>query len=134
MGYISRRRFVASSAATLAAPLIVPAATLGSSAAPSNQITVGCIGTGSHGIARNLKMYLKQKDARVLAVCDVDAGHMQAAKQLVDQQYGNRDCSTTTDFRDILERPDIDAVMISTPDHWHTLMSVLAIRAGKDVQ
>lgn len=53
---------------------------------------------------------------------------------MVDTQYGNHDCGTTKDFREVIERPDIDSVMISTPDHWHTLMSVMAVRAGKDVQ
>jgi predicted dehydrogenase len=133
MAHISRRRFVAASAAALTAPLIVPAAAFGATA-PSNKITVGFIGTGSHGVARNLKMYLHQSDARVLAVCDVDAGRMRDAKQLVDRHYDNADCAMTSDFREILDRDDIDAVMISTPDHWHTLMSVLAVRAGKDVQ
>jgi predicted dehydrogenase len=133
MAHISRRRFVAASAATLAAPLIVPATSFGA-AAPSNKITVGVIGTGSHGVGRNLKMYLQQSDARVLTVCDVDATRMRDAKQLVDNAYGNTDCAMTGDFREILARDDIDAVMISTPDHWHTLMSVLALRAGKDVQ
>jgi predicted dehydrogenase len=59
---------------------------------------------------------------------------MRRAKEIVDEQYQNHDCAATKDFREVLARPDIDAVMISTPDHWHTLMSVLAVRAGKDVQ
>ena len=70
----------------------------------------------------------------MLAVCDVDETHLGRAKKTVDIQYGNKDCATTKDFREVLARDDIDAVMISTPDHWHTLMSVMAMRAGKDVQ
>ena len=66
--------------------------------------------------------------------CDVDTNRMNHAKKIVDQNYGNKDCATSKDFRDVLARDDIDAVMISTPDHWHTLMSVMALRAGKDVQ
>jgi len=67
-------------------------------------------------------------------VCDVDDGHLRTAKKNVDVNYGNKDCATTKDFREVLARDDIDSVMISTPDHWHTLISVMAIRAGKDVQ
>jgi myo-inositol 2-dehydrogenase / D-chiro-inositol 1-dehydrogenase len=131
---ISRRHFLRAAAFTAAsAPLLVPAAVRGAHA-PSNRITVGFIGTGSHGLGWNLRRYLDFKDAQVLAVCDVDASHLHKAKRVVDGQYLNQDCTATRDFREILDRPDIDAVMISTPDHWHTLMSVLAVRAGKDVQ
>ena len=120
----------------LAAPWIVPAKVLGrdGGVTPSETIQVGFIGTGSHGIHWNLRAYLEQPDARVIAVCDVDRRHMAEAKQMIDQKYGNTDCTMTQDFREILARPDIDAVMISTPDHWHVLMSVMAIKAGKDVQ
>ena len=89
---------------------------------------------GSHGINRNLKHYLHQSDARVVSVCDVDRQRLQRAKTMVDEAYGDQGCHRTTDFREVLQRDDIDAVMISTPDHWHTLMSVEAMRAGKDVQ
>lgn len=122
--------------AVLAAPYIVPSTVLGrdGAVAPSEKITVGFIGTGSHAIHRNLPLYLQQPDAKVLVVCDVDSKHMAEAKALVDKKYGNSDCTTTKDFRDILVRQDIDAVMITTTDHWHVLMSVMAVRAGKDVQ
>jgi predicted dehydrogenase len=128
----SRRHFL-KTAATLAAPTIIPSHVLGKDA-PSNKITVGFIGVGGHGNGWNLPAYLKQTDARVLTVCDVDDSHLRTAKKNVDINYGNQDCTTTKDFREVLARDDIDAVMISTPDHWHTLMSVMAIRAGKDVQ
>ncbi|MBI2479923.1 MAG: Gfo/Idh/MocA family oxidoreductase [Planctomycetia bacterium] len=133
MKNISRRHFLGTGTASLATPFFVRSKVLGADA-PSNKITVGFIGTGGHGIGRNLKSYLTLPDAKVLAVCDVDGERMRSAKELVDRQYGNSDCATTKDFREILARPDIDAVMISTPDHWHTLMSVMALRAGKDVQ
>lgn len=121
------------SAAALGFPTIIPARVLGENA-PSKRINVGFIGVGDHGFSVNLAAYLAQADARVLAVCDVDSQRMQRAKRTVDLKYGNQDCTTHGDFREILARPDIDAVMISTPDHWHTLMSVMAMRAGKDVQ
>jgi len=137
--HIHRRTFL-HGAATLGLagmmPTVVPARALGrdGATAPSETITVGFIGTGGHGIGRNLRMVLGQPDARVLVVCDVDRNRMAQAKKLVDEKYGNTDCATTIDFRDILARRDIDAVMISTPDHWHVLISVMAAKAGKDVQ
>ena len=129
----SRRHFI-KTATALAAPTIIPASVLRGKDTPSNKITVGFIGVGGHGNGWNLPAYLKQSDARVLTVCDVDDSHLRTAKKNVDTNYGNQDCTTTKDFREVLAREDIDAVMISTPDHWHTLMSVMAIRAGKDVQ
>jgi len=67
-------------------------------------------------------------------VCDVDGFRMRKAKAMVDAAYDNQDCAMSKDFRDVLGRKDIDAVMISTPDHWHTVISLMAARAGKDVQ
>src|SRR5512137_1166870 len=136
---LTRRAFLQQSTSALgtvlAAPLIVPSSLFGAGGvAPSNRITIGFIGTGSHGTAWNLPRYLKQPDARVLVVCDVDCDHMEFAKEKVDEFYQNKNCAMTADFREVLARPDIDAVMISTPDHWHTLISVMAARAGKDVQ
>ncbi|MFW6170001.1 MAG: Gfo/Idh/MocA family protein [Planctomycetota bacterium] len=137
---MNRRSFLRRSAGTaataMAAPCVIPASALGreGAVAPSEKITAGFIGTGSHGIHRNLRMYLRQPDARVLSVCDVDGSRMRDAKKMVDEKYKNSDCGASRDFRDILARDDIDTVMISTPDHWHVLMSVMAVKAGKDVQ
>jgi predicted dehydrogenase len=131
---ISRRTFVhAATLGAIAAPSFVPASVFGADA-PSKKITIGFIGAGDHGTTWNLDAYLKLPGARVLAVCDVDGFRMRKAKAIVDAAYDNEDCSITKDFRQIIERKDIDAVMISTPDHWHTLISVMAARAGKDVQ
>jgi len=130
---VTRRSFLRT-AAVLATPCLIPARLLGA-AAPSNLITMGFIGTGDHGTGWNLRRYLELKQmARVLVVCDVDGQRMRHAKEVVDEQYLNKACAMTKDFREVLARKDIDAVMISTPDHWHTLISVLALRAGKDVQ
>jgi myo-inositol 2-dehydrogenase / D-chiro-inositol 1-dehydrogenase len=137
--HLTRRAFLKQSTAAvttaLAAPLLSPSFLFGAAGvAPGNRITIGFIGTGSHGTGWNLPRYLKQPDARVLVVCDVDRDHMEFAKDKVDELYQNKDCAMTPDFREVLARPDIDAVMISTPDHWHTLISLMALRAGKDVQ
>lgn len=137
---LDRRHFlstgIGAAGAIAAMPYFVPAKALGrdGAIAPSEKITIGFIGTGSHGTHWNLRFYLQQPDAQVLVACDVDSNAMGEAKKQIDQKYGNNDCALTKDFRDVLARPDIDAVMISTPDHWHVLMSVMAIRAGKDVQ
>jgi len=135
---ISRRQFLKGSAGAAAvlsgvAPTLVPASVFGADA-PSNRITIGMIGVGDHGTGWNLSFYLKNKAARVLAVCDVDSNRLFRAQETVNDRYGTEDCFATKDFREILARKDIDAVMISTPDHWHTIMSLLAIQAGKDVQ
>ncbi|MBI2928399.1 MAG: Gfo/Idh/MocA family oxidoreductase [Verrucomicrobia bacterium] len=134
---LTRRAFLRNTAASLAvAPLVVPSTVLGADGgvAPSNRITVGFIGVGDHGVAWNLSRYLRLPVAKVLAVCDVDGRRLYRAKETVNERYQNEDCTATKDFREILARKDIDAVMISTPDHWHTLISLLAIHAGKDVQ
>lgn len=137
---LSRRSFIRRAAGTagiaVGAPQMVSSAVLGAEGktAPSNRITVGFIGTGSHGMGWNLGPYLRHKDAQIMAVCDVDEGHMMRAKETVNDRYQNEDCLGTKDFREVLARKDIDVVMISTPDHWHTLISLLAMQAGKDVQ
>ncbi len=133
MSTLSRRQFLRAGAAMSIAPAFIPARLLGAEA-PSKKITVGFIGTGDHGTGWNLRRYLELREAKVVVVCDVDGNRMRHAKNNVDETYGNRDCAMTKDFREVLARPDIDAVMISTPDHWHTLISVMALRAGKDVQ
>lgn len=134
---LNRRKFLRQGLGLAAgAPLLphlAPASIFGASA-PSNRINVGFIGTGGHGTGWNLRRYLTLPQAVVRVVCDVDTGRMNHARDNVNAAYGNRDCATAQDFRDVLSRQDIDAVMISTPDHWHTLLSILAIRAGKDVQ
>lgn len=130
---ISRRQFVQTGAAVAAAPIYIPSRLLGTNS-PSNRTTVGFIGVGDHGRSWNLKYYLDLPESQVVTVCDVDSERMKKAKDMVDEKYGNQDCTMTKDFREVLARKDIDAVMISTPDHWHTLISVMALRAGKDVQ
>src|SRR5512143_1351838 len=120
---LSRRQFLRSAAAGVALPCLIPASVLGADA-PSRKITIGFIGVGGHGLDWNLDKYLKLPAARVLMVCDVDGWRMRKAKAIVDSVYDNQDCAMSQDFREVLARPDIDAVMISTPDHWHTLISV----------
>lgn len=124
-----RRRDFLKVAAAASLPAFFPARAAGANA----QVTLGCIGMGSHGVGWNLDAFLKIPEARVLAVCDVYADRRESARGIVNAAYGNQDCAAVADFREILARGDIDAVVISTPDHWHVLMSVMAARAGKDV-
>ena len=131
MSSLNRRRFLATSALA-AAPTILPSRVFGDNA-PSKQITLGFIGMGRQGTGRNLGNFLPQKDARVLAVCDVVKSQAERAKKKVDDKYGNKDCFACQDFREVLERDDIDAIVISTPDHWHVPLSMAALAAGKDV-
>src|SRR5207302_11090451 len=111
------------SGGAIALPDCVAASVLGADA-PSKKTTIGFIGTGDHGTTWNLDRYLKLLAARVVMVCDVDGLRMRKAKALVDAAYDNEDCAMSKDFREVIARRDIDAVMISTPDHWHTLVSV----------
>ena len=137
---MNRRSFLKQTAqATLGAavfPYVVAPSSLGKagSVAASERITVGFIGTGGHGIAMNLKMFLAQPDAQAVAVCDVDPVNLKKGLDTVNAKYGNNDCATYQDFREVLARDDIDAVMISTPDHWHVPIAIAAAKAGKDVE
>ncbi len=137
---MNRRRFLKQTGCVavggLSLPYLVSSSALGKAGAvaASERITVGFIGTGGHGIDMNLKSFLAQPDAQAVAVCDVDPVNLHKARDLVNARYGNTDCMTTQDFREILARADIDAVMISTPDHWHVPISIAAARAGKDVE
>ena len=137
---ITRRSFLKQAATVGASGLVLPyvirPSALGASGtvAASNRITVGFIGTGGHGRSVNLKNFLGNADAQAMAVCDVDPNNLNIAREMVNKKYGNTDCATYSDFREVLARDDIDAVMISTPDHWHVPISIAAAKAGKDVE
>lgn len=118
--------------AVLGLPTIIPSRVLGE-AAPSKQISLGFIGAGAQGLNYNLKLFLNEPDARVVAFCDAYRSRAEKAARLVDQRQGTSGCKAYGDFRRILEDPSIDAVVISTPDHWHVPMSLMALEAGKDV-
>jgi predicted dehydrogenase len=132
----SRRGFLAAAGAT-AAPLVVPASVFGSAdTAPNSRIALGMIGVGRMGHL-HARLLAERDDVQVLAVCDVEEGRRQAAKQAIEQQYarrsGARRVALYNDFRDLLARKDVDAVVISTPEHWHAIQAIEAVKAGKDV-
>lgn len=132
---LSSRRDILKLSLAAAMPIVLPSRVLGlgDTPAPSERITLGFIGVGSHGLGYNLNTFLWEADARILAVCDVFGSRRKQAKETVDKKYGNRDCREYADFRELLAAKDLDAVCISTPDHWHVPISLLALEAGKDV-
>jgi len=138
----SRRMFMKALLAASAAPMVVPARVLGreGAVAPNSRINLAMIGTGRQVFYSNLPWFLWSKDVQVAAVCDVDAWRADLARQLVEASYANamaagsyKGCAVYRDFREVLARKDVDAVMISTPDHWHAYMAVAAAQAGKDI-
>jgi predicted dehydrogenase len=125
------RRAALKSAAAVSVPLVLPGRLFGADA-PSKKVTMASIGIGWQG-GSNLGSFLGNSDCRVLAVADVDSKHLKAAAGHVNNQYGNKDCKTYKDFRELLARSDIDGVCISTPDHWHAITAIAAAHAKKDI-
>ncbi len=137
---IRRRQFLKAALATVSAPMVIPSSAFGlaGSTAPSERITMGLIGCGGHGCGWNLDRMFENNDQQVIAVCDVDKKHMENARQKVNRHYSKklgRDYKSDTygDFRDLVNRKDIDAVDVATPDHWHIIPALTAIKAGKHV-
>jgi predicted dehydrogenase len=139
---LPRRSFLARSSAALAvlaAPGIVPARVLGARS-PGNRINVGLVGMGRQMTKPNLPQFLALPDVQVVAVCDVDAWRLEQARRTVEAHYGAQagkdawhGCTAHRDFREVLARDDVDAVMIATPDHWHVPIAIEAAKAGKHV-
>jgi len=127
-------RQTAAAGAAIGAPYFIPASALGrgGAVAPSERIVMGGLGIGSRGTS-DLQPLLANADVQFVAVCDVRQERRQAVKRIVDRKQGNDDCQTYSDMHEILAREDIDALLIATGDRWHTLASILAAKAGKDV-
>ncbi len=117
-----------------ALPYFIPSSIIGRNniVPPSDKIRIGCIGVGWQGTS-NMRTFLKESDAVIVAVCDIDKNHLEEAKNTVNTYYGNKDCKTYHDYKELLGRKDIDAVSIGLPDHWHGIVSVAAAKAGKDI-
>jgi predicted dehydrogenase len=151
----SRRNFlkttIPATTAAFAFPTLIPGRALGLSGtvAPSNRITVGIIGTGNQGF-NDINSFLRDDRVQIVAVCDVNresagywegkVGGREPARRLVEGYYAKhrrdatyRGCSTTAEFAELLARPDIDAVEVCTPDHWHAIMVIEACNAKKDI-
>ncbi|MHC4434862.1 MAG: Gfo/Idh/MocA family protein [Planctomycetota bacterium] len=131
---LNRREFVSGIAGILTFPHVVASSALGraGAAAASQTVSMGAIGIGGRG-RQILQALMGRSDCRMLAVCDVDSGRLDQARDIVNSKYDNSHCAAYSDYRDLLVRDDIDAVLIASPDQWHVLQSVEAARAGKDM-
>jgi predicted dehydrogenase len=130
----NRRQFLKTTGAALILPAIMPSSVFGGdgTTAPSNRVNLGVIGMGWQGPS-NTQAFLAETDCQVVAACDLDANHLQDALNMVNDHYQTKDCKGYHDYRELLARPDIDAVMIAVPDHWHELVATEAARRKKDV-
>src|SRR5262245_49111231 len=142
---LSRRKLLSDvargiGASTVAAgfPAIVPSSVFGATS-PSNRLNIGAIGTGRISRGHDMPGIWKYDTARIMAVCDLDRKRVQDAKTLVNGYYSKQagkpydGVATYDDYRELLANKDVDAVVVSTPDHWHTLITIAAVEAGKDV-
>jgi predicted dehydrogenase len=131
---LDRRQFMKLAGAAVALPSILPSSVLGreGKTSPSNKITLGVIGWGMQGPG-NTQAFLAEEDCQVIAACDLDKNHLQSAVDTINGHYQNKDCASYHDFRELLARPDLDAVMIAIPDNWHALAATEAARRKVDV-
>ena len=126
----SRRNFLKVAGATM----VTSSATWARAFRPpaSDRITVGIIGWGMMGPA-NTKAFLAQSDCQVVAACDIEKNHLKSAVDTINTHYGNKDCKAHHDYRELLSRDDIDAVMIAVPDHWHAIVATESANRKKDI-
>ena len=132
---MNRRSFLTRTGAAVVAPFLAPPSVFGlnGAVAPSNRIVVAGIGLGRRGGGVFRNWVLPERDVQFVAICDVWKERRARIKSWADAHYGNKDCKMYVDLRELLARPDIDAVHIATGDRWHAAASVMAMRAGKDV-
>ena len=133
---MSRRTFIHGAAGTaLAFPAIVPARVLGKDA-PSNTIHVAQVGCGRIGLTMDVPGFLRAKGARIVAACDLDARRLGFLRAFIAKRQREKSADAVfgaRDFHDVISRADVDAVSISTPDHWHAQIAIEAAFAGKHV-
>lgn len=133
-GSLNRRHFLKVAGAALVLPVILPGCATGPQRRPraSNRITLGVVGWGMMGPG-NTKSFLAESDCQVVAACDLDQNHLQSAVDTINGHYQNKDCKAYHDYRELLAREDIDAVMLAVPDHWHGILATEAARQKKDI-
>ena len=131
---VPRRRFLQTAGAAAMAPMVIPSSALGRDGAvpPSERVVVGGIGIGRRG-GYDLGCFLQQKDVQFVAVADIKHKRRGEVKAIADKHNGNEKCDTYRDFRELLDRKDIDAVLIATGPNWHATAAMTAAKAGKDM-
>lgn len=131
---MNRRHFLTTTGAALVLPLILPGCATGTGRRPrpSNRINLGIVGWGMQG-PHNTRSFLAEKDCQVIAACDLNQVNLQKAVDTINQHYDNKDCAAYHDYREMMAREDLDAVMLAVPDHWHELVATEAARRGLDI-
>jgi predicted dehydrogenase len=131
---ITRRGLLRGALAAAAAPYVITSFSLAGAdrPAPSNRFTMGFVGVGGQG-SGDMGGFLGFPEIQGAAVCDVDKNQRDRARDRVNQHYGSQGCKAYNDFRDLVTRRDIDIVFCATPDHWHALITIDAMKNGKDV-
>jgi len=140
LGALNRRKFLKVAGAAAILPAALPALSAqskgtsanSSSSSANNRINLGVIGMGMQGPG-NAKAFLASDDCQLVAACDIDNDHLRAAVKMIDDFYGTEDCKGYHDYRELLAREDIDAVMLAVPDHWHEIVATEAARRKKDI-
>src|SRR6476646_8539661 len=131
---VTRRQFIATTAAAIAGPMIPPSSVFGADdrPAPSERITMGVVGWGMQGPG-NTGNFLRQPDCQVVASANIDKNHLEKSLKTINGHYQNEDCKAYHDYREMMARTDIDTVMLAVPDHWHALIATEAARNKKDI-
>ncbi len=131
----SRRNFLKAAGAAVVLPAILPGCALGRDGkkiSANDKINIGVVGWGMQGPS-NTKSFMFEKDCRVVAACDLDKNALQAAVDTVNDNYENKDCAAYHDYREMFARPDLDAVMLAVPDHWHAIVATAAAKRGMHI-
>ncbi len=134
----SRRSFLKTALAAGVAPMFLPGRVWSAETQPNSRLNLACIGIGKQ-MGGHLNGFIGKPETQIVAVCDVDTTRRNNGKRIVEEGYAKKaganykGCAATGDFRELLARKDIDAVVIATPDHWHAPIAIAAAKAGKDI-
>jgi predicted dehydrogenase len=129
---MNRREFLKYAGRAVAAAPLILRATKAGAVSPNERITMACIGVGNQG-GGNTRQFLNDPRVQIVASCDADLSRAKAMAEIIENRYGQKGCTVTQDFRELIARKDIDTIMIGTPDHTHAVITLAAARVGKDI-